>query len=191
MNKFRFKGVGTEVSVNGEMPKKETGQKVEGEEKVIPEEKTSKETIETRELKESVTAEDWEREMFIAFIIDKDIDKGNEAYKKLQECESNVDNRLKNEAKYYYLLFGRGDTSVLKKLENLAQKDGIAPAVKHIAMRYTGFCYEEAGELDKAEVAFKLASECSPISESDRAVDKVRLAVCLFKNDKKMKHLIY
>ena len=183
-NKFRFKGGGVEVS-GGEVPKMETGQKVGGEEKVTPEEKTSKETIETKELKELVTAEDWEREMFITFVIDKDIDKGNEAYKKLQECESNVDNRLKNEAEYYYLLFGCGDTSALKKLENLAQKDGIAPAVKHIAMRYTGFCYENAGELDKAEVAFKLASECPSISESDRAVDKVRLAVCLFKNDKK------
>lgn len=185
MNKFHFKGGGAEVSVGGEMPKVEPGQKVGGEEKVISEEKTGKETIETKELKEPVTAEDWERAMFIAFIINKDIDKGKEAYNKLQECESNIDNRLKNEAKYYYLLFGCGDTSALKKLEDLAQKDGIAPAVKHIAIRYTGFCYEKAGELDKAEVAFKLASECSSISESDRAADKVSLAGCLFKNDKK------
>ncbi len=185
MNKFRFKGAGAEVSVDGEMPKMETGQKVGGEEKVIFEEELSKKTIETKEVKEPVTAKDWEREMVIAFIKDKDIDKANEAYKKLQECESNVDNRLENEAKYYYLLFGCGDTSALKKLEDLAQKDGIAPAVKHIATRYKGFCYEKAGELDKAEVAFKLASECSSISESDRVVDKVSLAVCLFKNDKK------
>ncbi|MBA7495798.1 hypothetical protein ES702_06389 [subsurface metagenome] len=182
INILHFKGAGAEVSVGGEMPKMETGQKVGGEEKVTPEEKTG---IETKELKEPVTAEDWERKMIIAFIMDKDIDKGNEAYTNLQECESNVDNRLENEARYYYLLFGCGDTSALKKLDDLAQKDGIAPAVKHIATRYKGFCYEKAGELDKAEVAFKLASECSSISESDRAVDKVRLAVCLFKNDKK------
>ncbi len=185
MNKFRFKGAGTEVSVNGEMPKKETGQKVGGEEEVISEEKRSKETIETRELKKPVTAEDWGREMVFAFIIDKDIGKGKEAYNKLKECESNVDKRLKDEAFYYYLLFGCGDTSALKSLGDLAQKDGIAPAVKHIAIRYTGLCYEKAGELDKAEVAFKLASECSSISESDRAADKVSLAGCLFKNDKK------
>ncbi len=184
MNKFHFKGGGAEVSVGGEMPKMETGQKVEGEEKVISEEKTSKETIETKELKEPVTTEDWAREMLIAFM-DNDIERGKKAYKKLQECESNIDNRLHDEAWYYYLLFGCGDTSALKKLEDLAQKDGIAPAVKHIATRYIGYCYEKAGELDKAEVAFKLASECSSISESDRAVDKVRLAVCLFKNDQK------
>ena len=183
MNKFHFKGGGAEVSVGEEMPKVEPGQKVGGEEKVISEEKTSKETIETKELKEPVTAEDWERAMLIAFIVNKDIGKGKEAYNKLQECECNVNKRLKNEAFYYYLLFGCGDTSALKSLEDLAQKDGIEPAVKHIAIRYTGECYKKAGELDKAEVAFKLASECSSISESDRAVDKVRLAVCLFKND--------
>ncbi len=32
------------------------------------------------------------------------------------------------------------------------------------AIRYTGLSYEKAGELDKAVVAFKLASECSSIS---------------------------
>lgn len=184
MKDFHFKGAGTEVSVGGEMPKMETGQKVGGEEKVISEEKTGKETIETKELKEPVTAEDWAREMFIAFM-DNDVGKGEEAYKKLQECESNIDNRLHNDAWYYYLLFGCGDTSALKKLEDLAQKDGITPAVKHIATKYTGFCYEKAGELDKAEGAFRLAAEISSISESDRAEDQVSLAKCLFKNDKK------
>ena len=184
MNKFRFKGGGAEVSVGGETSKMETGQKVEREEKVISEEKTSEKTIETKELKEPVTAEDWAREMLIAFM-NNDVGKGKEAYKKLQECESNIDNRLHNEAWYYYLLFGCGDTSALKKLEDLAQKDGIAPAVKHIATRYTGFCYAKAGELDKAEGAFKLAAEISSISESDRAEDQVSLAKCLLKNDKK------
>ncbi len=184
MSKFRFKGGGAEVSVDVEMPKMETGQKVGGEEKVISEEKTDKETIETKELKEPVTAEDWAREMLIAFM-NNDVGKGKEAYKKLQECESNIDNRLHNDAWYYYLLFGCGDTSALKKLEDLAQKDGITPAAKHIATKHTGFCYEKAGELDKAEGAFRLAAEISSISESDRAEDQVSLAKCLFKNDKK------
>lgn len=186
MTKFHFKGGGAEVSVGGEMPKIEAGQKVGREEKVTPEEKTTDETTEKKELKEPVTAEDWGRAMFIAFVGKNDIDKGKEAYEKMQECESDVNKKLKNEALYYYLLFGCGDTSALKSLENLAQKDGIAPAVKHIAIRYIGLCYEKAGEPDKAGVAFKLASECSSISESERAEDKVSLAKCLFKNDKKI-----
>ena len=166
------------------MEEAEKGDEIDKAGVIVSGEETTEVNNERAGLKERVTAEDWERAMIFAFIIDKDIDKGNEAYRKLQECESNADSRLKNEAYYYYLLFGCGDTSALKKLEDLAQKDGIAPAVKHIATRYKGFCYEKAGELDKAEVAFKLASECPSISESDRAVDKVKLAVCLFKNDK-------
>jgi tetratricopeptide (TPR) repeat protein len=184
MSKFRFRGAGTEVSVDREVPKTEAGQKEGGEEKVIAEEKTSEKTIETKEVKEPVTAEDWAREMFIAFM-GKDIERGKEAYKKLQECESNVDNRLHNEAWYYYLLFSCGDTSALKKLEELVQRDGIAPAVQHIAERSIGLCYEKAGEFNEAEEAFKLAAEISSISESERAVDQVSLATCLFKNDKK------
>jgi len=184
ISKFRFKGAGTEVSMDREEPKTEAGQKEEGEEKVISEDKTSEKTAETREVKEPVTAEDWALEMLNA-LMDNDIERGKEAYKKLQECEPNVDERLHNEAWYYYLLFGCGDTSALKNLEELAQRNGIAPEVQHIVTRYIGFCYEKADELDKAGEAFRLAAGYSQISESDRALDKVRLAICLFKNDKK------
>jgi len=185
INKFQLKRGQTEFLAGRGVEEPEKREEIDKAGVIVSGEKTTEVTDERAGLKERVTAEDWEREMVFAFIRDKDIGKGKEAYNKLKECESNVDRRLENEAFYYYLLFGCGDTSALKSLEDLAQKDGIAPAVKHIAIRYTGLCYEQAGELDKAGVAFKLASEYSSISESDRAADKVSLAACLFKNDKK------
>jgi Flp pilus assembly protein TadD len=186
MTKFRFRGGGAELSVDGGTSQMETGQEARGEEKVISEEKTSKEAIEARELKEPVTAEDLAREMFIAFT-EKDIKRGEKAYERLQDAEASANKKLLNEVWYYYLLFGCGDISALKKLEDLAKNEEIDPEVKHIAQRSIGLCYEKASEFGKAEDAFKLAAEISSISESDRAEDQVSLARCLFKNDKKDK----
>ncbi|PYS90101.1 MAG: hypothetical protein DMF64_15990 [Acidobacteria bacterium] len=78
-----------------------------------------------------------------------------DAFNKLHEATGDEEEKLSNQAFYYYLRYELSDTSALIKLQELANIDKAAPYANH----FLAFCYQTAGDYYKARVFFELAAE--------------------------------
>ena len=179
LTQFKVKRGETEVSVSQEPKKAETNLETPTEEQAATE-KPSTETSDKIKKLEPKTSKEWLGEMIDAFY-SRNIEQGEEAFKKVQESEADAVEKLKNEAIYLSLRYRHAnDSSALRKLQALAEQ---RKEVSHYVHFWIGFCYEEAGEFDNAAKAYEISAQ-SKQKEKDRAHDIVSLARCLFRAGK-------
>ena len=178
LSKFRVKRGQTEISAEADETKKpETEEGPELIDKFVSEEKPT-EAIEQTPRPEPHTSDEWIREMIIAYI-SRDTERGEEAFNKAQQAETNAVEKLRNEALYLWLRYDYGgDASALSRLKDMAKQEGLDTSVKHNVYKYVGMCYKSANNFDKAIESFEIAAQTSQ-TEADRAGDIVEIAKCL------------
>lgn len=129
------------------------------------------------QIEEKATSEPFEQ-MIRAFLT-RDVEGGNEAYKRLQKAESDTTEKLYNEALYLHLRYRCGDTSALETLLSLSKKaesnSQLFPKIYNIV----GMTYEQAEAFSKAATAYETAAKAEHEDEV-RAVYTVSASRCLF-----------
>ncbi|MFN2453466.1 MAG: tetratricopeptide repeat protein [Pyrinomonadaceae bacterium] len=104
-----------------------------------------------------------------------------EAFNKLQESQTDEDEKMANESLYYYLRYDLGDTSALSKLQNLTKAERSAPD----ANEALGMCYITSGDFARAGSFYELAAQGYEKQGYAKQTQKVRCVVksadCLFK----------
>ena len=133
------------------------------------------------------TADDWEKQMFAAFLA-HDMEGMEEPFAKAQEAEADAVKKLKDEAFYLWLRFDLGDRTALDELQDLAQREGIDSIVRRVTLRYMGYCYDGVGDFGKAVDKYEAAA-CHSETDVDRASDTVSIATCLYKMGEKSEAL--
>ncbi|MFA7319165.1 MAG: hypothetical protein WC022_01020 [Parcubacteria group bacterium] len=126
--------------------------------------------------REPITKDDWEREMFIAAILNKDKEKMDTAYKKMLELGG--DNK-KDEILYLELSHKLGDTTAISKLKGLLNSRDIMHAV-NMAI---GYCYEISDDLKNSELFYYQALKLA-INDNEKSLAVQNLSVILYKYNK-------
>lgn len=180
LSKFQVKRGQTEISAEAQEARKpETEEGPELTDKFVSEEKPT-EAIEQTLRPEPHTADEWTREMVMAYI-SRDIERGEDAFNKVQQAETNTVQRLRNEAFRLWLRYDYGgDASALSSLKDMAKQEGLDTSVKYSVYKYVGMCYQSANNFDKAIESFEIAAQTSQ-TETERAGDIVEIVKCLHK----------
>jgi tetratricopeptide (TPR) repeat protein len=180
LSKFQVRRGQTEISAEArEARKPETEERPELTDKFVSEEKPT-EAVEQTLRPEPLTPDEWIREMVMAYI-SRNIERGEDAFNKAQQAETNAVERLRNEALRLWLRYEYGgDTFALSGLKDMAKQEGLDTSVKHIVYKYMGLCYQSANNFDKAIESFEIAAQVSQ-TEAERAGDMVEVARCLHK----------
>jgi tetratricopeptide (TPR) repeat protein len=185
LNKFQFKTGRTQVSMSQETKEELKPELSEG--SIASEEKqTLAEDQKLIEL-EPTTSDEWGNKMVDAFF-KRDIKQVDEAFKKMQEFESQASKKLQNEAFYYWVHYELGDTSALQNLQNMTKQEDLDKVVLRRANWFTGHCYRRVDDFEKAANAYEAAAQLSE-TELDRAKAIVENAICLFKINKRQEAL--
>jgi tetratricopeptide (TPR) repeat protein len=129
--------------------------------------KENKEEVSDKEKKEEFTPEtleDWQTEMYLAYI-DRETERLKKAYEKMQELTSERISKKENTALYLELLHELGDTSALPELKKMLADHEVAFKV-NITI---GDCYVSSGDYDTAFPFFKKANEVA-ITDKEKAL---------------------
>jgi Flp pilus assembly protein TadD len=127
---------------------------------------------------EPASAPEWVQKMLAAFSAG-DMEAAQAAFTETQQLEQDPVTKLRYEALYAFCRYGEGDTSALGELQQLAEKEGVAP----MAYPLLAQCYENAGDFKHAASTYELAAQHAD-SEQDRAQLVVHAATCLFRDGK-------
>jgi len=93
-------------------------------------------------------------ELFDA-IINRSAEGVESAYARMQEAEANAEKKIRNEAIYLYARFRLGDSSAIRRLEELTQTEESAAA----AYIWLALCYQSANDQKRAGEAFERGAE--------------------------------
>lgn len=174
---FRFKGLGTEVSVEPHKEQElqpETHQKEQAPTNPV----TAEVTPQVLE-REPTTASEWEK-MFDAFLTRRP-EQAEAAFTRMQESEPNGVQKLKNEADYLWMRYTfADDPTALPKLLHLVEREEVSAHAKH----WVGRCYETAGDFERAATAYDDSARFEQ-GEKQRMTNIVALSRCLYKAGKK------
>lgn len=118
-------------------------------------------------------------EDMVSAFMSADIERGEEVYEQAQNAESDANEKLRIEAIYLRLRYGRGDTTALDKLQDLVERAKEAPEVLPTVYEFVGSAYDIAEEFQAANKAYESAAEVAP-SEEERAQYVNSAAHCLF-----------
>jgi Flp pilus assembly protein TadD len=125
-------------------------------------------------------------DMFKAAFETRSMTETEEAYKKLQETEAADEDRLANEAYYYYLRYELGDVSAITKLQDMTKAEKAAP----YANNAIAFCYDVSGDYGKAGNYFEQAAQGYAKKDTAKGEERkirciIRAADCLHKAELK------
>lgn len=180
LTRIQLKRGQTEISAETyDTRKAETEERPELVSEIVSEEKPTTEAIEQVPKPEPATSDEWISEMIRAYI-SRDMKRGEEAFDKAQQAQTNAVEKLKNEALRLWLRYDYGDASALPKLQDIAKQEELDASVQHIVHKYVGYCYRDASNFNKAIEAFEIAAQVSQ-TEAERAGDIVEIAKCLHK----------
>jgi len=156
---FRFKRGQTEVSVDHRERQEE---KIEAaaDKRELPSANTpdAAEKRAASAAEKAPESEDWEVNMYLAFVEEEDLTKAKAAYEKLQEGETSEAKRIQNEAIFLYWTFRSGDVTAQTRLQNLEQKAREWPDVIAEVRRWDAFCFRLAGDRKRAIARFREAA---------------------------------
>jgi hypothetical protein len=156
---FRFKRGQTEVSVDHRERQEE---KIEAaaDKRDLPSANTPDAAEKRAEsaAEKAPESEDWEVNMYLAFVEEEDLTKAKAAYEKLQEGETSEAKRIQNEAIFLYWTFRSGDVTAQTRLQNLEQKAREWPDVLAEVRRWDAFCFRLAGDRKRAIARFREAA---------------------------------
>ncbi len=150
---------------------------LEGEEPTTPD--RAEATLEEEALEAQARTSNELLEDMISAFVSADIERGEEVYEQAQNAESDANEKLRIEAIYLRLRYGRGDTTALDKLQDLAERAKEAPEVLPTVYEFVGSAYDIAEEFQAANKAYESAAEVAQ-SEEERAQYVNSAAHCLF-----------
>lgn len=181
LTKFQVRKGQTEISASYDAKKIESEERpqVSG---VVSDVKPTKEPIEQFPEAQPASSEDWILEMVRAYIL-RDQKRGEEAFDRAQQAETNAVQKLKNNALRLRLRYEHGDASALPQLQDMANQEGVNQSLLHIVHRSIGYCYQSASSFVQAIEAFENAAQLSE-TEVERANDIIAIAECLHKMNK-------
>ncbi len=141
-------------------------------EQAVPEPESKEKPKDVEEIKEPVTLEDWQKEMFFAFF-DKDETKAKEALTKIKGLTESGTEYKKEEIKFFYLnhIF-LGNSESISNIEKYIDD----PEVKSFVYEKLGQCYDDSKDYTKALDFYKKALDCSSSNE-----EKVEIIIKLSK----------
>lgn len=127
---------------------------------------------------EPETSDEWLSEMMFAFSANE-IERGETAYKRAQESESDAVQKLKNEAFYLYLRYRSRDAYALGKLQAMIERTSATPEALFEIYKFIGSSYELSNDFLKAAAAYESSAENAQ-TEDNRANSVGSVARCLF-----------
>jgi tetratricopeptide (TPR) repeat protein len=104
---------------------------------------------------EPTTADEWARKMYDAFILNRNTEQLETAFKKFEAAEPDPEKRRKQELMYHFFRYQCGEASALAELNRLAGNSDVAARANF----WIGRCHEDAGDQERAITAFETGLE--------------------------------
>ncbi len=173
----QFKTKGFEVNTENEDKKKEETPK--NEELAKEEEKEEEKTPEAPKVEEPKSLEEWRMEMIFA-TFDKNQVRADEAFKKMQELNSDPLSRKKDEILYLKFSHTAGKTDAIPRIRVFLTD----MEVVYDANMALGFCYANSDDFENATKFYSEALEKAS-NEEEKSVVASQYSSSLYRNSKK------
>lgn len=173
----QFKAKGFEANTDSDKTEKE--ERVSKDEELAKEEEKEEEQPEAQKIEEPKTLEEWRMEMIFS-TFDKNQSRADEAFKKIQELNTDPVSRKKDELHYLKFSHAAGKTDSIQRIK-IFLNDTEVEYEANIAL---GFCYADFQDFDSATKFYSQALEKAE-DEGEKTCAASRLSSSLYRNSKK------